>query len=217
MLPHPDVITAIEQAYFPCPAFENVCQSMRWNPKAGHIPRGYCGATGEPSKVKLILISAEPGDPHHAEHHGADGTPVGFIESAYEYAWQCFENSKDQFHHNVRYILDLCWPGQTFHEQMRHSWITDAVLCSAKLEGGHVPVQVERECVNRYLMRHLRLFAEARIIALGGKAQKRLRHAQVTNFIPAWSPAPPGCNRREAKESWVEAARIFNEGLQQSS
>lgn len=211
MLPYPDVIETIKQAYGPCPAFENVCQSMRWNPEIGHIPRGYCGAIGDPSKVKLILISAEPGDPHHVEHHKADGTLIGFIESASLYAWQCFETKKDQFHHNVRYILDLCWPDQNFHEQMRRTWITDAVLCSAKLEGGHVSVQIERECVNRYLIRHLRLLSEARIIALGSKAQKRLRNAEVTGFIPAWSPAPPGCNRREAKESWIRAAQVFNE------
>lgn len=216
MLPHLDVIATLEQAYNPCPAFKNVCQSMRWTPEAGHIPRGYCGATGEPSNVKLILVCAEPGDPHHEEHHEADGTLAGFIESTCSYSWQCLENKKEQFHQNVRHILDLCWLGKSFHQQMRRTWRTNAVLCSAKLEGGHVPVQIERECVNRYLVRQLNLFSDARIIALGGKAQKRLKRAGVRDFISAWSAAPPGCNRREAKDSWVEAARIFKMGLQQN-
>jgi hypothetical protein len=214
MLPHPKVIATLEQAYDPCPSFKNVCQSMRLRPELGHIPRGYCGAIDKPPNVKLILVCAEPGDPHTEQQHGTDGMALkDFIKSAYSYSWKCLETKKELFHKNVRHIIDLCFPGMSFKEQMRYTWRTNAVLCSAKVECGRVPKEIEFECVNRYLMSQLNLFNNAKIIALGAKARDRLIRAGVKNFIPAWSAAPPGCNRQEAKKSWVDASRIFKKGI----
>ena len=35
---------------------------MQWQPESGHVPRGFCGETGKPSDVRLVLMVAEPGD-----------------------------------------------------------------------------------------------------------------------------------------------------------
>src|SRR5437763_10943031 len=56
-------------AYGPCPEFATACKEMRWNPDAGHVPRGFLGACGELSEVELLLVFAEPGDPHVGERH----------------------------------------------------------------------------------------------------------------------------------------------------
>jgi hypothetical protein len=108
---------------------------MRWAPDEGHVPRGFCGAGGTLEEVRLVLVVAEPGDPHAGERHGANPAAEGRLDSAYAYAYECFKSGKDLFHRNVRLILNLCWPDIDFDEQMRRTWITESVLCSARTEG----------------------------------------------------------------------------------
>jgi len=185
------------RAYQPCPEFGGACRDMRWKPAAGHVPRGFCGAMGELSEVDLVLVMAEPGDPHDKESHPAD--PEEAITSAYDYAYRCYASGKDQYHRNVRTILDLCFPGLTFDEQMRRTWMTESVLCSAAKEGGAVPKPVEAACRSRYLEGQLALFPSAVVVALGGKAAKRIKGRA---YMSAFAAAPPGCNFKGARESW---------------
>jgi len=49
------------------------------------------------------------------------------------------------------------------------------------------------------------------VVALGRKAALRLRNAGVEQFIVAAAAAPPGCNRKEACESWGVVARAVHE------
>jgi hypothetical protein len=182
---------------------------MQWNPMVGHVPRGFCGAIGNNVDVKVILVCAEPGDPHPEECHEADGTAEGRLDSACHYAWECFAHGKDQFHRNIRNILDMIWPELSFREQMNKTWITDSVLCSAKTEGGSIPRKVVQECTKRYLKNQIMMFANAKVVALGKKAQSRLMQANITDFIPAYAAAPPGCNFRGAKESWQYVASVL--------
>lgn len=194
-------------AYGPCPAFEGSCREMRWAPGEGHVPRGFFGATGSLEEVKLVLVVAEPGDPHPGESHGADPTPDGKLQSAYRYAYECCKSGRDLYHRNIRLILDLCWPGIDFDRQMRRTWITESLLCSALAEGSPVPLRVTKECRSRYLDAQLALFSAATVVALGQKAQRRLNgRVDVLNAVAA---APPGCNRAGARESWEAVARIF--------
>jgi hypothetical protein len=86
---------------------------------------------------------------------------------------------------------------------MRKTWLTESVLCSAAKEGGSVPVRVSRACGNRYLLQQLAKFPTALVVALGGKAQRRLRDLGVTTFLAAGAVAPPGCNRKEIRDSWL--------------
>lgn len=202
MHPVPAVQALLRAAYEPCAGFASACTSARWNPVAGHVPRGYCGAIGEPEEVCLVLVCAEPGDPHESESHVDDGSLSGRLSSVSNYAWACFAHGKDQFHRNVRDLLDLCWPTLAFEQQMRKTWITDSVLCSATKECGPVERAMERECARRYLIPQLNQFHGAVVVALGRKAEERLRRAGITDLEYAYSVAPPGCNHRPARASW---------------
>ena len=198
----PELREALIPAYAPCPAFAGGCSSMRWDPARGHVPRGFCGATGNVHDVGLVMVVAEPGDPHDHESH--QGTPGSILDSAYSYAHDSFSNGRDAFHKNVRTVMDLCWPGLSYDEQMRRTWITESVLCSADRECGPVPPAVERECRKRYLERQLALLSPALVVAFGLKARQRMRG--IRDFHSASAVAPPGANRRAARDSWAEIA-----------
>lgn len=185
----------LDPAYLPCIYFSGKCSQMIWNPRSGHVPRGFAGGAGSISEIELILVFAEPGDPHDSESHTD-------IESAYHYACDCFKFGKDQFHRNVRAILDLCWPNMPFDEQMKKVWLTESVLCSASVECGSIPKQATLTCGSNFLLPQLQLLPEALIVGLGSKAQSRLSAIGVTDFLPAFAVAPPGCNRKEAQSSW---------------
>ena len=85
---------------------------------------------------------------------------------------------------------------------MRKVWMTESVLCSAKKEGGSVGVSASRSCGERYLRAQLQALSHALVVALGSKAEKRLRDLGINDFLSAYAAAPPGCNRKEAKQSW---------------
>lgn len=206
MHPAPAILTLLRAAYEPCAGFAGTCRSAKWEPTRGHVPRGFCGAVGEPDEVRLVLVCAEPGDPHTTESHESDGSSAGRLSSVSRYAWECFAYGRDQFHRNVRGLLNLCWPKLTFEEQMRKTWITDSVLCSASKECGPVHHEMELECATRFLVPQLRQFPDAIVVALGRKAEGRLHRAGVTGFEYAYSVAPPGCNHRPARASWERVA-----------
>ncbi len=202
--PPPELVNILLPAFAPCPGFLGACKDyMRWNPARGDVPRGFRGATGRVDQVKLVLICAEPGNAYEDETH--DGpTSLDKLRSAYTRGNESIERPSDQFARNIRTILNMAWPGLSLEEQMRMTWLTESVLCSAAVEGGRVPLVIEGECADRYLLRQLALFPDARIVALGNKAQGRLARIGVP-FVGAWAAAPPGCNRREAPESWKRA------------
>lgn len=209
MIPTSDVLRLLKPAFEPCVGFrEGACAQNSWDPHAGHVPRGFCGATAGANEIRLVLVCAEPGDPHPSENHASDGTPAGRLDSVVRYAWECVRNGNDRFHRNLRTILDLCWPGADFETQMRWTWITDSVLCSAKKEGGRIPVKVERACANRFLVPQISLFTGAIVAALGKKAERRIRQAGITDFVAVGTAAPPGCNQAGVSESWHHLAGI---------
>ena len=196
---NPQISKILEPAYNPCPGFSGVCFDMRWDPGAGHVPRGFRGATGRLDEIELVLIYAEPGDPQPGEKH--DG-----LASAYEFANHSFIAGTDLFHRNVGFILDSCWPNLSLPEQLRKVWMTESVLCSAPREGGHVRREVTSECGKRYLLKQLQLLPHALVVALGNKARDRLQSIGFSNFLAVKSVAPPGCNFRGARESWSQIA-----------
>lgn len=179
---------------------------MRWSPEVGHVPRGFCGAARSLDEVQLVLVAAEPGDPRKGEAHKPGGSPAEQLTSAYAYAYECFRSGKDLYHRNVRRILDLCWPGEPFPAQLAKVWITDSVLCSARVEGGPIIPQTALECRRRYLDPQPALFPKAVVAALGRKAQARVRN--IPGVIPGFAAAPPGCNFRGARASWEKISEI---------
>jgi len=192
---NPSLAAILAPAYSQCVEFNGNCSEMRWKPECGHVPRGFLGATGRLDEVEMVLVFAEPGDPHDEERHTG-------IESAYNYAMHAFGTGKDLFHRNVRGILNMCWPNLTFEQQMRKVWLTESVLCSAKKGGGSVSKVASRACGQRYLLAQLQLFPDALVVALGSKARDRLHSIGVTKSLAASAAAPPGCNFRQAKPSW---------------
>ena len=203
--PPRELFNILLPAYSPCPGFEGRCKgSVRWDPANGHIPYGGFGATGNVAEVKLVLVCAEPSKPYSWEKYPLRGTPREYFRMVYTAASGYLKSPPDQFTRNIRNIIDMAWPGLPFEEQMRKTWLTNSVLCSARVDAGHVPQTVETECAKRYLLAQLALFPDARIVALGGKAQQRLARASV-RFVPAWAAGQPGGNRPQAHESWRQA------------
>ena len=186
---------------YPCHAFSTVCKSMRWDPMNGHIPRGFVGAMGALSDVEVILVVAEPGDPQPGDHQT--------MEEAVTHAYYSYKSGTGVFHQKARAFLELCWPGLPFDEQMKRVWITESVLCSADRTTGPVPVAVENECGIRFLKKQLDLFPNALVVALGGKAQKRLARMGVQAFERAHAFGLPGCNQKEALASWVRVSQLL--------
>lgn len=66
----------------------------------------------------------------------------------------------------------------------------------------HVRSAVERACGERYLLRQLALFPNAVVVALGAKAQKRMRALGYDCFIAASAVASPEGCKPHAKLSW---------------
>lgn len=185
----------LQPAYVPCAGFKGPCAGRRWDPKEGHVPRGFRGGAGSIDEIELVLVFAEPGDPHtHEKHTG--------LTSVYGYSSRDFETGRDQFHRNMRSILDACWPGILLDLQMRKVWMIESVLCSAPKEGGPVHGSVTKECGRRYLLPQLRLLPHALVVALGSKAKNRLQAIGYLDFISVAAVAPPGCNFVGAQDSW---------------
>ena len=182
-------------AHAPCQHFFDVCSEMRWKPEQGHVPRGVCGATGTLAEVELVLVSAEPGDPLPGETHTGST-----VDSAVAYSIACLRTPATTFHQNIRLIMDLCFPGQTFEEQLRRIWRTNSVLCSARVECGGVSRIVERTCIMTYLSRQLALVPGALVAALGRKALRRLDRHGIAAF-PALHPSSRVSNT-EKLASW---------------
>jgi hypothetical protein len=193
---NPSIAKILEPAYGPCPAFSGPCTEMRWDPPGGHVPRGFHGACGSLEEIELVLVFAEPGNPYPGENHTAIASTFRFLSCTQEIG-------PDQFHRNVKAILDSCWPQLTYEKQLRKVWMTESVLCSAPVEGGPVGRAASLECGRRYLLPHLNLLPHALVVALGRKAQDRLRALGYTKFLAASAVAPPGCNVAGAKESWA--------------
>lgn len=205
LLPCEEVVRVLEAAYRPCLHFANACESMRWNPRGGHVPRGFVGALGKPQDVRVSLVSAEPGDPDPREIHDESASTRELLATLCAQAYRYVEQGYDLFHRNLRTILDECLPGTAFREQMHYAWITTSVLCSASREGARVPSRVSATCASSYLNRVLELFPNATVIALGRKASDRTRLFKGV-VVHASAAAPPGCNGPGARQSWIDAA-----------
>jgi hypothetical protein len=198
-MPMPRPLARIFEPAYRCAEFDNDCRGMRWQPDAGYVPRGFYGATGDLSDVELILVVAEPGDPHPGETHSGLSSA-----SPYEYAGKVLRAGRDKFHKNLKEIFELCWPVTSLEERMRKVWITESVLCSAHEEGGRVPQRSCLACGRRYLAPQLKLFPNALLVACGKKAQERLVMLHVRDFLTVSAVAPPEGNKRRARDSWKQ-------------
>ena len=122
-------------------------------------------------------------------------------------------NGKAPFHRNVRYLLNQCWPEflDQSDEQLKRTWVTEGVLCSALKVGGVISPCVEQTCADLYLSRQLALLPDAFVIALGRKAEHRLIKAgrKQGTFFPVRAAGMPVGNKEKAQAGWMAAGAAF--------
>lgn len=216
--PPQQLIDILLPAFLPCESFQNgPCHAcMTWDPPHGHVPRGFRGATGTIDEIKLVLVIAEPGDPYHNQNY-SQPSALGKLLAAYKDSHHHIHSPLDLFANRMRVILDLAFDRLigNLPAQLRLTWITESVLCSAQAEGAGVPGEVERECSKRYLCPQVELFKNRppgqrpRFVTLGVKARRRIQKCdlQGLDVRHAIAAAPPGCNHPRARKSWEEALK----------
>lgn len=206
MTPTREIVRVLERAY-PCAGFEESCRELVWDPGAGHLPRGYGGATGTADDVRVVLVTSPPGEPDTDEALDPDAGPLPTIDAICRRTYLDLTRGRDQYHRNLRYILDLIFPGAGLEEQLRRTWLTRSVLCSAATAGEDIPAAASLACRLNYLDRELEVFANARVVALGMAARRRLKG--YPGLLEGGDPAPPFCNQRSVREGWIAmAARL---------
>lgn len=199
--PCPELAKVLLPAFEPCRHFNDACKGTAvWSPSVGHIPRGFVGALGDLSKIELVLIVAEPGNPLRGEKYADHASAEDRLERGCASAFRFFQLAAEQYPRNVRRILDACWPRMELADQLRKSWITESFLCSAPTEGGHVPAVASRCCVRDYLRPQIELLRGRAIVACGAKARDRVAGSGF-EVLDVGALAPPGCNTPEARRS----------------
>ncbi len=215
LAPCPELREILMPAMAPCAGFGGACKDQcKWQPKKGHIPRGFCGATGARDQVRLVLVTAEPAEPGDGDGESYSGDAQTFVEqTAVLAATLLRDNSLRRngrsapYHPNLLRILELCWPNLPFEEQLRRTWVTDSVLCTAR---GEIDPRVADECVKRYLAPQIEALPHAFVIALGDKAKRRMRRHGVEPDATAQHPSAWGTH---PEISWQEAADKFRNWL----
>ncbi len=208
-LPCSELVEVLLPAYAPCMHLGTRCADARWIPSQGHAPRGFLGALGALADVELVLVAAEPGDPLPDESHPTDASPMDVLAAVTTYVYGVYANPATRFQVNMRYILDLCWPGQTLEQQLRRVWITDSVLCSAAVESGGVPGSMWRQCGASFLTAQLDLVRDRPVVALGRKAADRMERLGIAHH-PFGAAAPPGCNFAGVRDGWSEIPMLLH-------
>lgn len=211
--PNPSLMDILLPSLLPCSGFSNACRGYaRWDPRVGYVPRGYIGGTDTINEIQLVLVTAEPGDPADGEDY--DGPPAAMSSRCSRLGYGALQHLNLRrngraapFHRNLRFLIDLCLPGRPFDEQMRRTWITPAVLCSATRSGAGLPQTMASYCGTRYLRPQIDAISSAFVIALGGKAVGRLRKCGARyDFVAQHPSARPNTN---PEASWRAAAEAF--------
>jgi hypothetical protein len=211
-----ELVRLLQNAYPKCSQFDGTCKKhgIECHPTSGHIPRGYAGAFGKLDDVKLVLILAEPGGPGTSESYDISTSRPRLVrEIAAGVACTIRAPGGSAFHVNLQTILNKCWPGLSFEEQMKRTWITESVLCSAKVSAGPLKKDVAKACAETYLQRQLALFPGRFVACLGGKAEQRMKWAGLPYNFKAGAPGLPGGNFKSSKESWAKLGKQFQRYL----
>ena len=217
MIPQP-LLDILEPAYRPCAHFKGACEgACVWKPAQGLLPCAFGGALGSLDEVRLIIVTAEPGDP--PDSTGYDGAAQDMVRNSVRIFRNAMQNGginragrPTPFHRNMRRILDAFWPTDDLDVQLRKTWTTNAVLCPAEVSGGkHLP-RVEKACAETYLSRQLDLFPKAFVLALGAKARNRMQAAVLRLDAVGLHPSARASDA-DKLASWESAARLFREEI----
>ena len=212
--PAPEIASILQRALAPCPHLAGVCAGHAcWDPAHGYLPRGYLGATGRVHDVRLVLATAEPGEPGDGESY--EGTPAEMFEAAAARLRAALEFERSgaaaPFHRNLRKILDYCWPEDPFQSQLAKTWIVPAVLCSPLVPGKPIPRAMETTCDRAYFRRTIDLLGDVFIVALGAKAHARIERGGITASFVAQHPSARPVTKPEA--SWAALGAAFQDWL----
>jgi hypothetical protein len=188
------------ETYNPCRHLGQ-CREARWEPNAGHIPRGYLGAIGAEEEVEVIMVFSEPGHPQRDETYDDTIEAAELMSACTSYAYQSFKHGTDLFHRNVRWFISEVYPDMTFDDQLRRVWLTEGRLCSIEIEIGRTR---DKTCAENYLVRQINLLPNATVVAFGRKAEHYLKGLSVS-YLYAYALAPPGANHLPARPSWEAA------------
>ena len=213
-MPLPQSLAEIlNPAYAPCPHFSGACKGLvkGWKPEQGHVPRGYFGRPERLEDVKLIIVLAEPADPWPGENYSWITGSQDIASAIAERISGSIFNPNSVFSRNLATVLKLCWMPLTLEEGLRHTWVTESVLCSANAPRASIAEAAERTCMSSYLVRQLQLFPTAFLLALGRKAYNRLRSSGYIRAEYAPHPSPPSGNRHSAAAEWEKVATKFRD------
>ena len=120
--PNSKLVEILQPAYLPCRGFKEGCNGIAtWAPAEGHVPRGFVGATGRLDEVKVVILLAEPGDPHGVEVYRGGN----YMEQACEYTFKALSEGTDLFHRNLKYLLNRLFPDLPLRDQLRRAWVTE--------------------------------------------------------------------------------------------
>jgi hypothetical protein len=204
----PSLAATLNPAYSPCPHLTGACKGLTWKPERGFVPRGYFGTPRRISDIELFMVLAEPSDPLPGEDHSWIAGCADVASAMADRMTQSFLNRNSVFSRNLAFILERCWAPLDAETAIQQTWITESVLCSA--EYPCAPVRSAATCTSNYLIHQLRLFPGAFVVALGRKAQDRLRSL---GYDPAYvpSPAKPSGNWHSSKRAWEQLGTLFQE------
>lgn len=218
------LLDILEPAYRPCVHFAGACaDACVWEPSRGLVPCAFGGATSALDEVRLIIVTAEPGDP--PDSTGYEGTPEDMVHNSLRIFHEAMRKGgidragrPTPFHRNMRRILCAFWPKESLDSQLRKTWTTNAVLCPAEVSGGKHMRRVEQACATTYLTRQIDLFPNAFVLALGGKARDRIQAAGLRCDATGLHPSARQSDAVKTA-SWEAAARLFrgdlsDEGMQ---
>lgn len=209
------LIEVLLPSLFPCEYFKGPCaDKCLWKPQLGFVPRGYFGATGNLNDVELILVTAEPGDPADGEVY--IGQPEEILQKYLTEVESHFRNESLRrsgraapYHVGINTILSYFLPNDDFDSRWKKTWLTDAVLCSAKVSGGQIDKVVELTCGSAYLRKQLELFPSAYVLALGNKANNRIRRCGLKSNAVTVHPSFHWKGKAFNKAKWQQAAKDF--------
>ena len=181
-----------------------VCEQAVYDPKNGHVPRGFSGATGSLEEVYLLMVFAEPGFPLSGETYSGDPrTDLHFLLNA-----TYLRLGTNQFHRNITAFLDRVFPSLAgnIDAQLKHVWLTESRHCSLASELGTIRKRDRAICSKTHLVEQIKLFPNAMVLLAGGKAADVKDLLQ--NPVLCGAFAPPGCNHKTVKDSHDRAAAV---------
>lgn len=177
------------------------------------MPCGFGGATGSIEDVKLVIVTAEPGDPPDAAAY--TGGPDSMLANSLHIFHAAMLNGSvlrggrtAPFHRNMLRILKIFWPRDNLDEQLKKTWTTNAVLCPTPKSGGAHSSRVEDTCTRTYLAAQLAVFSGAFVFALGSKAKRRMTAAGLRVDAAGLHPSARASDAAK-RESWEQASILF--------